>query len=349
MGYMKKIKNNFAFATSCDLNYLAQAHVLAKSVKKIYPESLFYLGLNETNINLEKMISNDVKEFDHIFVGTKLHKNYKKLSKRYGVIELCCSVKPELLMKCFKDDNEIVIYLDPDTFLTNPLEEVFSIFQDEHTQAIFTPHLKKLGNLEMEVSSMKHGVFNLGFLALKHDPEVLKFLKWWDARLEKLCIRDANRGIFTDQTWAALAVGILETKILRDPGYNFATWNLADHSVSSKNDEFFIDEQILKFAHFSSFSSGGVEKFLEKFHVKETSEFEKLLSIYSNEFEISTIKLAGPISLKKKKDHYRKRHFSKLRKINLKIRIVDFLGKNNRTLLNLLMLLKKKRQVFWKK
>ena len=325
------------FATSCDLNYLAQAHVLAKSVKEMYPESHFTLGLNESNQEIKSLIYAETKVFDQILIGTELHRKFDELSYKYGIVELCCSVKPELLLKCFETDSEIVVYLDPDTFLTSALDEVEKLLGENHVQAVFTPHLKKLGNLEMEVSAMKHGILNLGFLALKNDLETINFLKWWNERLETLCIRDNSRGIFTDQTWAALGSGVLESRILRDPGYNFATWNLADHQLSVINGKFLIDGHQLVFAHFSSYLSGGIENFIEKYKVEATEVYYQLLSTYSTKVKQSAELLAVPISFKRDKISYQSNHRNLPSMASAKIYLVDYLGSHNPSLLKLLM------------
>jgi hypothetical protein len=332
-----------AFATSCDLNYIAQAHALAKSVKKYYPDSSFYLGLNENNSELEPLILERVDEFDFVLTGTRLHPNFDELESRYGIVELCCSVKPSLLLKCFNDENEYVIYLDPDTFLFKELFLAFEYLHREEFEAIFTPHLTNLGNLEMEVSAMKHGVLNLGFLGLKKTQNTLEFLNWWDLRLRKFCIRDPHRGIFTDQTWAVLGVGFLKSKILNDPGYNFATWNLSDHEVTTRNDVIFIDDSELAFAHFSSYSIGGIEKFIQKYQLNVSETFLNLLDLYSHSVSRSSEVLEQVIKLKVDKVHYKKRHIYQKSKIEIKILVVDFLNVNFPLLLRILVCVKNKK------
>ena len=330
-----------AFATSCDLNYLAQAHTLAKSVKNIYPNSTFILGLNESDLNLEAMILEVAPEFDYVLAGEHLHHGFQSLENRYGIIELCCSTKPALLQRCFQNGNEIAIYLDPDAYLTSPLSSAIESLEQGICEAVFTPHLTSLGNLEMEISSMKHGVVNLGFLALKRTEPVMNFLSWWDSRLKTMCIKDPKRGIFTDQTWAALGLGVLKSKLIQDDGYNFATWNLAEHVVSRKNTKFYVDDSLLVFAHFSTFSVGGIEEFIRKYKVEVSESYFELLNIYTQAVEKSKSLLCKPISQAKRKPHYKK--VSKIPKSSeeLKIVVIDFLGAYLPSVLRLILKIKK--------
>jgi len=315
-----------AFATSCDLNYLSQAHTLATSVKKIYPESKFILGLNESLEGIDQEIKRLTAVFDEVLIGAELHPIFQVLESRYGVIELCCATKPALLKHCFESGHDYVIYLDPDTYLVDSLEEAFSYLCDKDNHAAFTPHLTRLGNLEMEISSMTHGVLNLGFLALRRSSEVDEFLTWWDTRLQTLCIRNPNLGIFTDQSWAALGLGVLNSKIIRHSGYNFATWNLGDHVVTEVDKRLYIDQDHLVFAHFSGFSVGGVRNFIQKYDVKISNSYLKLLNDYTNMVQTSAELLVDVISKKTAKKHYKKRRIYRKSRNELKIAFIDQLS-----------------------
>jgi hypothetical protein len=224
------------------------------------------------------------------------------------------------------------------------LKIALDYLQQEKYEAVFTPHLPTLGNLEMEVSAMKHGVMNLGFLGLKRTSSSLEFLKWWDLRLQTLCIRDPHRGIFTDQTWAALGMGTLKSKILNEPGYNFATWNLADHKVNLKDGNIFIDDSPLIFAHFSSFSVGGIEEFIKKYEVNISDHYLDLFNLYASLVSESSEKLKNIIQLKRNKIHYKKRRFYQKTRVEMKANFVDYLNKNLPVLLRFLIWAKNRKR-----
>ncbi len=55
------------------------------------------------------------------------------------------------------------------------------------------PEKSRSAILDNEVSSLKHGVFNLGFLAVRNCPEGMRFVNWWSDRLRDFCFDDICR------------------------------------------------------------------------------------------------------------------------------------------------------------
>jgi glycosyltransferase involved in cell wall biosynthesis len=100
---------------------------------------------------------------------------------------------------------------------------------------------------------MKCGVYNLGFLAMRNDPDAGRFLAWWSDRCVAHCRIDIAANMFTDQRWMDLAPAFIERHhILRHPGYNVAYWNLVHRRVEKRPDgQWQVDGQPLVFFHFS--------------------------------------------------------------------------------------------------
>lgn len=332
------IETKIIFATSCDLNYLDQAWVLASSVKRIYPTSRFVLGFNELSNEFLKYIIPEDSPFDEILFDTELHPNFEQLHKKYGVIELCCSTKPSLLSKCLEKDADLVIFLDPDTYLMDTMDEILSANND--FECFLTPHLYKPGNIDMEMSTQFHGLFNLGFIALRNTSDARNYLKWWDERLQEFCYPNSTKGFFNDQSWASLAVGFLNTKIIRNPGYNYATWNLDVHDISTIDSKFLIDGKKLVFAHFSNYKFGGIEKFTIKHSISKSSPYFILLKEYTRELEKFHIEQVQISNIKISKLHYKISQKKRNYYLNLKIRIADILKKISPDLFKFLLLIK---------
>src|SRR3546814_8145195 len=82
----------------------------------------------------------------------------------------------------------------------------------------------------MEISSLAHGSYNLGFLAVSRSANSQAFLQWWADRLFLYCYDDKSRGIFTDQKWIDLAPSFFDVAILKHHGYDFATWRSEEHT-----------------------------------------------------------------------------------------------------------------------
>ena len=81
------------------------------------------------------------------------------------------------------------------------------------------------------------------------------------------CHNQIDCGLFTDQRWVDLAPAFFEgLKILRDPGYNVATWNLTHRTVAgSLESGLTVNGRPLCFFHFSGFDSGRQKVMLDKF------------------------------------------------------------------------------------
>jgi hypothetical protein len=154
---------------------------------------------------------------------------------QHGLVELCTAVKGPMLCHLFEQGADKVIYFDPDIALFNQLDEVARLL-DEHA-IVLTPHLSapeetRTRIVDNEIGALKHGTYNLGFLAVSGNFEGKRFARWWRDRLIEFCYDDIAAGLFTDQKWCDLVPSLFDgTFILRDPGYNVASWNLANRPL----------------------------------------------------------------------------------------------------------------------
>ena len=74
-----------------------------------------------------------------------------------------------------------------------------------------TPHLT--GFIEgdehpCERTILQAGTYNLGFLVVTRQPDLARFLGWWQEKLEFQCVVDTERGLFVDQKWIDLVPGL---------------------------------------------------------------------------------------------------------------------------------------------
>jgi len=257
------------FFTSINLHYLAKARVLASSVKRQHPDSTFTLMLCERPGHFALDLS--AEPFDQV-----LHVNALSIPAPHleawifghSVVELCTAVKPfamRELMRRGKDD--IVVYLDPDIQVFSPLDFIAESLKQKGV--LLTPHLLEPVPLEEEIhlheiSCLKHGVFNLGFVAA-HKDRGLRFVDWWCDRLLHFCRADIPQGLFTDQRWVDLSPAFFEeVLILRDTACNVASWNVSRRHVTRTADGgYLVNGQPLKFFHFSGFDAGTHDKIIQ--------------------------------------------------------------------------------------
>ena len=257
------------FFTSITANYIPKARVLAESVKIHNPGAVFYVMLCDSipdSLNLSTEPFDVIIELKDLGIDSLDSWIFK-----HTVVELCTAVKGSAFKWIFDNtDAEKVVYLDPDIVVLHKLDELERIL--DSLSIVITPHMVSPEEtteaiLDNEICSLKHGVYNLGFLALKKDSIAENFLNWWIQRLLEYCFDDIPNGLFTDQRWIDLAPCFFDNiLILRDKTYNVATWNLSQRLVGiNENGKLVIERQPIKFFHFSGFDSGDQAVMLAKY------------------------------------------------------------------------------------
>lgn len=262
--------SNIHVFTSASNNYIPKARVLAKSIKKFHPDFHFHLVLCDKI--REKISSPNDENIDSLLLIEELPiPDFESWAFCHSVVELCTAAKGIAFQEIAKQYKcEKIIYLDPDTVLFNPLDEVVRVLDQNHvilTPHILKPQLTEEAILHYEISCLKHGIFNLGFLAIKLSEESQQFIDWWSNRLLNFCYDEIIRGLFTDQRWIDLApVFFPNVHILRKPNYNVAVWNLIERSITGNITEgIFVDNLPLIFYHFTGFDNNLDVSMLEKY------------------------------------------------------------------------------------
>lgn len=286
------------FFTSITANYLPKARVLAKSVKRHNPEAIFHLVLSD---KVPEGFKLDSEPFDSLILIEDLGiPDISSWIFKHSVVELCTAVKGTAFVRIFEiTDADKVVYFDPDIVVLRNLEELSNIL--EQASVVITPHqvvpdVTDDAIIDNEICSLKHGVYNIGFLAVKRSEEGLRFIHWWRDRLLKYCYDDIPNGLFTDQKWVDLAPAFFDDIfILRDKTYNVATWNLTHRDVRSNDDGVLtIEGSPVKFFHFSGFDSGAQKVMLKKYAGKNSPLF-KLRELYVRELDKEGQKKLGKL------------------------------------------------------
>lgn len=247
------------FYTSICANYLPKAMALAASVKEHCRDATFVLCLVEREI---PQIARDFQHFDDIILAKDAGwDNFDQFMFRHSIVEASTAVKPQFLrnlMERFTSADKFV-YLDPDVLVYGDFVELEAVL--DRTSIVVCPHLLRPGNIDMEISSLAHGTYNLGFVAVKRSENAQRFLDWWAERLFLFCYDDKSRGIFTDQKWIDLAPSFFDVHILKHHGYDFATWSLQGSDLRrGAEGGYVVNGDPLRFIHFSGLDSGMIER-----------------------------------------------------------------------------------------
>ncbi len=267
--------------TSICANYLHKARTLAESVKEHMPESKFFVCMTER----EKTPAMDFSAFDEVVLSKDMWEgNFDRFIYKHAIVEASTAVKAhffQYLMKTYPGETEFV-YLDPDCYVYSDFVELKQLLKAR--PIILCPHLLQPGNIDMELSSTAHGVYNLGFLAVNHSEEAVKFINWWAERLYLFCYDDILRGIFTDQKWVDLAPCFFDVEVFKHRGYDFAPWSLLDCGMTKENGEFFVKGDPLRFIHFSGYGASA-QKCMKDWLPEGEHPFRELYAAYSEKHE----------------------------------------------------------------
>jgi hypothetical protein len=269
--------------TLCSNNYLAQAKTLADSVKEFNAEVHFVIGLVD---KIHPEIDYSFFEPFEIVPFDTIGYDFSEMINEYNIVEFNTAVKPfyiEFFFKKYTGQNLKLCYLDPDIEIFDSFGNVFQLLESHNF--LVTPHIIAPG---MTISSyeprfLNVGIFNLGFFALRHNQETMRFILWWKERLKTLCKIDLAKGLFVDQLWVNYLPVLFEGScIIKNPGLNVAYWNFHERSVSFKNNRFYVNDTFpLIFFHFSSYNPLNPDA-ISRYYKLSFIDRQDILPIYSS-------------------------------------------------------------------
>ena len=246
-----------AFFSICSKNYIHFARVWAKSVAAHHPGVDVYLFLADRS---EGDIDPAIEPFQLIEASELAVPDFERFCFRYEVMEFNTAIKPYCFSYLMTKGYQNVIYMDPDTCIYAPLNEVLARL-DEGAPTVLTPHSlfpNEQSEPPNDFTFLRAGVYNLGFMALRDTAAVRDLVSWWERRLVQYCLNDRlHDGLFVDQKWIDLWPAYCPgTVILSHPGYNVAYWNLDERKLRMRDGAVMVNESPLVFIHYSGIEPG---------------------------------------------------------------------------------------------
>lgn len=246
--------------TSAALNYLPKVRKLFASVRKHHPEFELVLALADrlpATMDFSKEPLDRVISVEQLDIPDRTRWIYF-----HTLVELATAIKPFVMASLLREPNvDRVIYLDPDMVLFSRIDDIVSVLGTANIA--LTPHQTEpettLEAIEdNEICSLKHGIYNLGFIAVSNTDEAKRFAQWWSDRVYYYCVADIPNGLFTDQRWIDFAPVFFDgVHILKSPRFNVATWNLTTRKLAGDQAKgYTVNGEPLGFYHFTGFDSG---------------------------------------------------------------------------------------------
>ena len=243
----------WVFCTVATRSFLPQARVLFDSLRAVHPEArllLLFVGRDRGDTFLPEWTDVNV-------VGVRRlvdEEEERRLRRRYTIAELCFALKPRLLLHAIDRIAERAVYLDSDIFVYSRFDEVFVTL--ERSSIALTPHLDTPlpddGMLPSDMTILRSGSFNLGFVAATASAGARAVLEWWDRRVRRWGFVAPEAGYQGDQKWMDLAASMFPgVAVVRDPGCNVAYWNLHSRSLAASGGAIAVQGAPLVFFHFS--------------------------------------------------------------------------------------------------
>ncbi|QIX25484.1 hypothetical protein ncot_01935 [Nocardioides sp. JQ2195] len=229
--------SDLTYCTILATNYLPKALSLAESLQVHHPDAELVVLL------IDARGEADLPSIGHAhlpnvrLVGTDFlglaPSEIDHLAMTYDLVEFATAIKP-LAFKRILETAEQMAYLDPDTYVTAPMEELSKELDASDGGILLTPHfLEPLpeGAPVAQGHLLTVGVYNLGFGAW--DRRALPFLDWWWARLKEECLFDYLSGLFVDQKWMDIGSVLFQARSLRHYGYNVSVVNLHERPIGA--------------------------------------------------------------------------------------------------------------------
>lgn len=275
--------------TSFTYSYLNRARVLATSLRRQHPDWVIWAVL--TDRPPEGFALDLASEaFDRMITVEELYGDETEgWLFGHDIVEACTGVKGRAHLRILDEpDVEQVVYFDPDIAVFNSMDPVIELLRSH--AIILTPHQvdpdppdQIRAILDNEIASLDYGSFNLGFVATDAGVEAGRFARWWDERLHDWCHDRRDIGVFVDQKWCNLVPCFFDgVKVLRDPGYNVASWNLSQREMRfDAEGRALVNGHLLRFYHFTKL--GPVGDTMTRRYAGDNDEIHELWWWYRNE------------------------------------------------------------------
>lgn len=286
------MKIAFTIAT---ISYLPRAFVLGEGFLRFNRDYGFVVFLlDPVDERLEPFLHDQITYIPVAGIDEDMP---KKLSATLSISEISFTLKPILSLHLIEKYPEAVsyFYCDADIAFYHDVAEA-EIMLDRY-DFLLTPHFTHPVNddkVPTELDILRTGLYNMGFAAFRNSANAKRILEWWKARVLIFGVENHDLGLTADQMWMSLAPLLFENiGIIRNPGYNFAYWNVHERSLNYEGEKVFVNNKFpLVFVHFADFDPEKPDTFTNPKHFNRTdtsvnTALKRLCNNYADELLIN--------------------------------------------------------------
>lgn len=243
--------------TVCSANHLAHCKTMVDSFVKYNPEYNIIIALTD-EINNRFAVS-EFEPYSLIESGKLGFPDFSLMAQQYTVIELNCAMKAFVANYIFNNYSpDLLVYLDADIWVFHSFNSVEAVMAEN--DLLITPHITNpypLDNLlPRERDTLRSGIYNAGFMAMKPTQNTFAFINWWMKHLQNECYYNFAEGMGVDQLWLNLVPLLFSNVgIFKNTGANVAYWNLHERTIDLVDGKYVVNQiEPLLFLHISGYS-----------------------------------------------------------------------------------------------
>jgi len=274
------------FLTIATTDYLPRVGALHASLAEAYGRDVPFAALCIGDEAIDAQLA--ALRFESVRVADLNIPTFWDMAFRYEKGALANALKPFFIRRMLAERApDWIVFLDADTLVYSRFEEVHGLLDTGAASIVLTPHFDRpqhRAREPFEIDLLRHGVTNGGFVALTPSPSAGAFLDWWADHLRTGCRYEPEQGYYGDQHWLDLAPALFDcVHVLRHRGYNAAYWNHPDRSPRRIKAGWFVDDEPLRFFHFSQWrieQGESVEGCMERLFGYASSALAELLQGY---------------------------------------------------------------------
>lgn len=253
-------------ATVVSKYYIDRISCLIDSLEK-FDSKLHILCFDQDVLN--KLKKKKYKNIELYYVD-KIFEFDVQLNQKIQNIELINQVvmSRPVFIKYLNRVNNInkICLIDSDTYFFSNPDQILN-----ETKSYSIAFCKHNFNRNENYLEKNFGKFNAGYIYFNLDNYGLKFLNDWSELCKDWCLFEPSDNKFSDQKYLEKLYDNMKEniKIIDNPGYNLAPWNLENKKINKKDKIVYVDSYQLVFFHFH-----GIKKLFKKIYFLGLTGYE---------------------------------------------------------------------------